>query len=229
MSTSLHGRLLVAAALVTVIVGSGGAAHADEVSNDLDATVGQMGLVVGTNGSTTIHAIPTGRPDDPLQGCNIRGNGAYLEVGAASSDSGIATVSLTDSRIEGCDLEDGVPLVVRPVAPGTATVTLSLVSLVSNNVTGTFNFAPATFTVTVTAPANTAPRVQVAGAEDGGVYQLGGYSPELAASSPMPRTAPAHRSASPPWSMTTVTGSASARCRPPAPTPTPAGSPTTTR
>ena len=101
-------------------------------------------------------------------------------MGAASSDSGIATVSLTDSRIEGCDLEDGVPLVVRPVAPGTATVTLSLVSLVSNNVTGTFNFAPATFTVTVTAPANTAPRVQVAGAEDGGVYQLGGYSPELA-------------------------------------------------
>ena len=172
-----NGRLLAAAALVSAIVGSGGAAYADEVANDLDNIVDvdgsrRMPLTVGANGSTVLRIVPAN--GDGKNGCNLTGStAATFSVG--SSAGSVATVSPATVDEFGIGAEDR----------GTSRSRHSrrrhghgLGSPDEQHHRRQLRLAPASFMVTVTAPANTAPRVRVAGAEDGGVYQLGGYSPE---------------------------------------------------
>jgi hypothetical protein len=61
-------------------------------------------------------------------------------------------------------------LTITPVTQGSATIS---VSQTSNNTGATFSFAPATFTVNVAPPANTAPQVVVAGITGGAIYNKG--------------------------------------------------------
>ena len=61
-------------------------------------------------------------------------------------------------------------LTVTPLAAGSATISLTQTS---NTTEGTFNLAPATFTVNVAPPPNTPPVVTVAGVTIGAEYAKG--------------------------------------------------------
>lgn len=140
----------VALAAVTTIA-SAGIAAADDIYNNLDLTIDaaaeSMTLTAGgATGSTTLAVQATGTggtPEDGKSGCNLTGS-TTLKVQVASDDTDVATVALSNDTFTSCG--DTKTVTVTPVAAGTATVT---VSQVSNNTGGTFNFAPARFTVTV--------------------------------------------------------------------------------
>ncbi|HEX6151770.1 PxKF domain-containing protein [Nocardioides sp.] len=153
---------------------SAGIAAADDIANDvdetIDATAELMTLNVGgANGTTTLFVQPTG--GDGKSGCNLTGS-TTLGVSVASSNPAVATVSISNSTFTACG--DTKIVNVTPVSAGTTTVT---VSQTSNNTGATFNFAPATFTVNVAAPANTAPQVSVTGVTNGASYQVGDVPP----------------------------------------------------
>lgn len=145
-------------------------AYADDISNTLDATIDAdfeaMALNVGGGtGSTTL--IVTPRNSDGKNGCNLTGS-TTLGVSAASSNTGVATVSPTSLTFTACG--DIKTITVTPVATGTADVTLSQTS---NTTEGTFNLLPARFTVSVAPPPNTAPAVQVTGVTHGSSHHHG--------------------------------------------------------
>lgn len=75
-------------------------------------------------------------------------------MSVASSDVSVATVTPSSVTFSSCGYT--AALTIAPVGQGTAT---STASQTSNTLAGTFNLAPAAFTVKVTAPAptNTAP------------------------------------------------------------------------
>lgn len=173
-STRHRTRRLWAATTLAVVatVGAAGGAAADDVYSDLDATVDATAELMplnagGPDGTTTLYIQPAG--GDGKSGCNLTG-GTTLRVRASSSDTAVATVSLDDDTFTSCG--DSKLLTVHPVGAGAATVTLSQVS---NTSAGSFDFAPATFTVDVSAPApaNTAPRVGVHGVTPGAAYEKG--------------------------------------------------------
>lgn len=145
-------------------------AYADDIYNNLDATIDAnfetMALNVGGGtGSTTFAVTPLN--GDGKNGCNLTGS-TTLGVSVTSSNTGVATVSPANLSFGSCG--DLKTITVTPVAAGTATVTLSQTS---NTTGGTFNLAPAGFTVTVAPPPNTAPLVQVTGVTHGGSYDHG--------------------------------------------------------
>ncbi|HKY24142.1 MAG TPA: PxKF domain-containing protein [Gaiella sp.] len=145
-------------------------AYADDISNTLDPTIDAsfeaMALNVGgSTGSTTL--IVTPRNGDGKNGCNLTGS-TTLSVSVASSNTAVVAVSPTSLTFMSCG--DVKTLMVTPVATGTANVTLSQTS---NNTGGTFNFVPASFTVSVAPPPNTAPVVQVTGVTHGSSYDHG--------------------------------------------------------
>jgi hypothetical protein len=155
---------LAAAAVLTI----GGTAVADDVVNDLDtsldATAESMSLNVGgANGTTKLSLV--NRNGDGNQGCNIQGSEA-LVVSPSSSEPGVATVSIDNGSFGACS--DERILTVRPVEIGTTTITLAEVS---NNTGGTYNYAPAIFTVHVGPRANTPPVVTVTDVTDGATYE----------------------------------------------------------
>ena len=161
---SARGRssLVVGTILMALIFAA--LAYADDISNTLDATIDAnfeaMALNVGGSpGSTTLVVTP--RNADGKSGCNLTGS-TTLNVSVASSNTGVATVSPTSLTFANCG--DSKTITVAPVATGTANVTLSQTS---NNTGGTFNFVPASFTVSVAPPPNTAPVVQVTGVTHG--------------------------------------------------------------
>ena len=165
-----RGRLSFVVGTVLMALMFAALAYADDISNTLDASVDAnfeaMALNVGGGtGSTTL--IVTPRNGDGKNGCNLTGS-TTLGVSVASSNTSVATVSPTSLTFGSCG--DEKTITVTPVATGTANVTLSQTS---NNTGGTFNFAPATFTVTVAPPPNTAPVVQVTGVTHGGSYSHG--------------------------------------------------------
>lgn len=164
---------LAAAAVLTV----GGTAVADDVYNkldtDIDATAESVAMNVGTTRDVLLYVDPTGtgsRPTDGKSGCNLDGSGSELVISTASSDSTVATSNLTDDTFTSCG--DTTSIRLQALKIGTTTITVGQVSLVGS---GTFNYAPATFTVTVAAPApaNTAPQVSVTGVVAGGAYPKG--------------------------------------------------------
>ena len=84
-----------AAAVPLFLTAMAGAASADEISNDLDASIDaaaeNMPLNVGgATGSTTLYVAP--RNSDGKNGCNLTGS-PTLGLSIASSNSAVATVS----------------------------------------------------------------------------------------------------------------------------------------
>jgi len=161
----LLGATLAAASIV-------GVAGADDISNNLDASVDAVAEAMplnvgGANGTTQLYVTPAN--GDGKNGCNLTGSSA-LGLSVTSSNTGVATVSPSSVTFTSCG--DLKTLTVAPVAAGSATIS---VSQTSNSTGGTFNLAPATFSVNVTAaaPANTAPTVTVAGVTGGGSYTKG--------------------------------------------------------
>ena len=145
-------------------------AYADDVRNTLDASVDanfeSMALNVGGGtGSTTLAIVP--QNGDGKNGCNLTGS-TTLVVAVASSNASVATVSPTSLTFGSCG--DVKTITVTPVATGTSDITLNQTS---NNTGGTFNLAPASFTVTVAPPPNTAPVVQITGVTHGSSYDHG--------------------------------------------------------
>ncbi|HWQ11260.1 MAG TPA: PxKF domain-containing protein [Roseiflexaceae bacterium] len=146
------------------------AALADDISNNLDATVDAVAEVMpltvgGANGTTQLYVVP--RNGDGKNGCNLTGS-TTLVVSVTSSNTGVATVSPASITFGSCG--DTPTLTVSPHNAGSATISLSQTS---NNTGGTFNLATATFTVNVAPPPNTAPTVVVAGVTGGASYEIG--------------------------------------------------------
>jgi hypothetical protein len=133
----------VAAATFTL---ASGVAYADNIYNTLDTTIDTaaeaMALTVGgADGTTTLKVDPQG--GDGKGGCNLTG-ATTLVVALASSNAAVATVSPSSVTFTSCG--DVKNVTVTPVAAGTANITASQTS---NNTGGTFDFAPARFTVNV--------------------------------------------------------------------------------
>jgi hypothetical protein len=151
MRTKLRSRMsLLFVAVAALIAIPAAVALADDVFNNLDgsidATVETTRVNTGANTSVGFKIKPiTG--DDGVNGCNVKGTGT-LVANVTSSAPGKASVSPSQVTFENCD--DTETVTVTGVSAGDATISLSEFS---NNTGGTFNFAPATFKVTVTDPA----------------------------------------------------------------------------
>lgn len=172
-SAGRAGRKLLAAVTAGgLLLAGAGVAQADDVFNTIDATVDAeaetMPLNVGgAAGTTTLAIDPTNDPGK--NGCNLTGS-TVLTLSLASSDTAVATVSPASVTFGSCG--ETKVLTITPVAGGTATVTARQTA---NTTGGTFNLAPATFTVNVVAPApaNTAPTLTVGGVSTGASYSKG--------------------------------------------------------
>jgi hypothetical protein len=145
-------------------------ALADDISNNLDASVDAAAEVMplttgGADGTTQLFVTP--RNGDGKNGCNLTG-GTSLGLSVSSSNPSVATVSPSSVTFTSCS--DLKTLTVHPVAQGSTTIS---VSQTSNNTGATFALAPATFTVNVTPPPNTAPTIAVAGVTGGANYNKG--------------------------------------------------------
>ena len=158
-----------AAALGAMVVS--GVARADDISNNLDGSIDAVAEVMplnvgGANGTTQLYVTP--RNDDGKNGCNLTGS-TTLGLSVSSSNASVATVSPSSVTFTSCG--DVKTLTVTPGVQGSATIS---VSQTSNDTSGTFNLAPATFTVNVVASsANTAPTVTVSGVVGGASYNKG--------------------------------------------------------
>jgi len=159
-------------AVPMLLFGMGGVAVADDIYNNLDTTIDTQAEVMALNvggpvGSTTLYVSPTN--GDGKQGCNLTGS-TTLGLALGSDNTAVATVSPSSVTFTNCG--DTKALTVTPVAAGSATITATQTS---NNTGGTFNLAPVTFTVNVTAaaPSNTAPTVSVGGVTGGESYPKG--------------------------------------------------------
>jgi hypothetical protein len=154
--------LLAACAAAITLVGAGASvASADDITNTIDTTVDAaaetMPLNIGATGSTTLSVIT--QNGDGKNGCNLTG-GTTFSADVASSNTKVATVSPSSVTFTSCS--DTKILTVTPLSVGTADITLSQTG---NTTSGSFNLAPATFTVNVSAaaPSNTAPKLTITG------------------------------------------------------------------
>lgn len=138
-------------AAAVLVVGAATAAMADDIYNTITSTDKVITVDVGTTGRTNLGIHPQnddakpGEEKNAANGCNI--NPGTLTVAATSSDPTVATVSPGTVTFTNCG--ENNPLTVTGIGAGTATITLTEVS---NTTRGTFNLAPATFTVNVKAP-----------------------------------------------------------------------------
>lgn len=168
MALSLHSRLLITAALVTVAATSGGAAYADQVANNLDGSVDAaaevMPLNVGADGSTVLRVLTAN--GDGKNGCNLTG-ATIATFSVQSSATDVATVTPGTVTFDSC--ERTVVLTVTAHSVGSSAITLTQTA---NTTSGSFEVDPASFTVNVAPPANTAPGVEVTGI-DRSSYELG--------------------------------------------------------
>ena len=145
-------------------------AIADNVYNNLDTTIDAqaevMALNVGSTGTTALAIQQT--DDDGAKNCNITSSNS-LTVTVQSSDTTVAEVSPSTLTFDNCGKK--LSLSVRALAAGTTTIRLT--NPVVTSPTGSFNLAPATFTVNVSAPApaNEAPTVTLYGPEMGASYE----------------------------------------------------------
>jgi hypothetical protein len=156
----------------SLLLASAGVAYADIIYNNLDASIDStaeiMPLNVGGAVGTTTLAVQTERQDGK-NGCDLTGQ-TTLTLSLVSSNPAVATVSPATTTFTSCGYTQ--PLTITPVAAGSASVTAVLVS---NNSQGSFDLAPAAFTVNVSAPApsNTAPVLTITGTATGGSYAKG--------------------------------------------------------
>jgi hypothetical protein len=169
--TSTRGSrfgLILGAALAALALGT--VARADDISNTLDPTVDAVAEIMTLNvggPSGTTNLIVVVRNGDGKNGCNLTGS-TTLGVSISSSNPSVATVSPSSATFTSCST---TPLLtVTPHNQGSATIS---VSQTSNNTGGTFNFNPATFTVSVAPPPNTPPQIAVGGITAGDSYAKG--------------------------------------------------------
>ena len=169
-----NGAFKAAAAVAagTLLLASAGVVYADQIYNNLDSSVDSVAEVMplnvgGTNGTTTLAVVAAN--EDGKQGCNLTGS-TTVTLNLFSSNPAVATVSPSTVTFTSCG--SGPTLNVTPVAAGSSSVTAVLVS---NTTAGSFNLAPAAFTVNVTAPAptNTAPVLTITGTSTGASYAKG--------------------------------------------------------
>lgn len=168
----MHKRLFRYASVAALSVAMVGAplAMADDVSNNLDSDIDAVAEVMalnagGTSGITQFFVTP--RNGDGKNGCNLTG-GTALAVSVTSSDTAVATVAPNTLTFASCG--DVKTVTVTPLAAGSATISLTQTANTSD---GTFNLAPATFTVNVSPPANAAPTVTITGVTPGQAYNKG--------------------------------------------------------
>jgi hypothetical protein len=170
MRTYLRGKITLLFMTCAVLLAVPAIALADDISNNLDASVDAAAEVMplttgGADGTTQLFVTP--RNGDGKNGCNLTG-GTSLGLSVSSSNPSVATVSPSSVTFTSCS--DLKTLTVHPVAQGSTTIS---VSQTSNNTGATFALAPATFTVNVTPPPNTAPTIAVAGVTGGANYNKG--------------------------------------------------------
>lgn len=124
-------------------------ALADDISNNLDAsidvTLEVINLTAGGPTGSVMYSV-TPRNGDGKNGCNLTG-ATTLTVSVNSSNAAVATVAPSSITFTSCGSTPSVT--VTPVGAGSANITLSVTS---NTTAGTFNLAPAAFTVNVSAP-----------------------------------------------------------------------------
>ena len=170
MRTKLRGKFTLLFMTCAVLIAIPAIALADDISNNLDPTIDAVAetmplTVGGANGTTQLSVTP--RNADGKNGCNLTAS-STLGLSVSSSNTSVATVSPSSVTFTSC--ADVKTLTVKPVATGSATIS---VDQTSNNTGATFNLAPATFTVNVTPPPNTAPTVTVGGVTGGASYAKG--------------------------------------------------------
>ena len=164
MRTKLRSKFTLLFMTCAALLAIPAIALADDISNNLDADVDAVAEVMplnvgGADGTTQLYVTP--RNGDGKNGCNLTGS-TTLTLAVSSSNPSVATVSPASVTFGACS--DTPLLTVHPVAQGSTTIS---VTQTSNTTGGTFNLAPATFTVNVAPPANTAPQVQVTGVTGG--------------------------------------------------------------
>ena len=160
---------VVGASLALGALSLAAVALADDVTNDLDVTVDATAEVMnlsagGANGSTNLSVVP--RTGDGKNGCNIQSTDPAVTFSVASSSPAVATVSPSSVAFDNCG--DVNQLSVTPLTQGTTTISLTQTT---NTSAGTWNAAPATFTVNVGAAAvtNNAPVVGSAASDADGI------------------------------------------------------------
>jgi hypothetical protein len=164
---------VMTAAVLGIVFAIAGAAFADDISNNLDASVDAVAeamplTVGGANGTTRLYVVP--QNGDGKNGCNLTGS-TTASISLASSNTSVATVSPSTVTFTSCVTSTTGPVVtVTPVGAGTATISATLTS---NNTGGSFNVAPVTFAVNVAPPPNTPPHVSVSGVTGGASYNKG--------------------------------------------------------
>lgn len=125
-----------------------GVAIADDIYNNLDvsidATLEVMNLTAGGPGGSVNYLVQP-QNGDGKNGCNLTGS-TILTVSVNSSNTGVATVNPSLITFTSCGSKPSITVI--PVGEGSANITLSIVT---NTTGGSFNLAPAAFTVNVTA------------------------------------------------------------------------------
>ncbi len=173
MRTKLRSKFALLFLTLGLLLAVPAIALADQIANNVDATVDStaeiMALQVGsTTGNTTqLSVIPLN--GDGKNGCNLTSNSS-ASFSVNSSDTAVATVSPSTVTFTSCG--DVKMLTVTAKAQGTTDISLRQTA---NNTGATFDLAPATFKVNVTAPppANTPPQVSVNGVTEGASYEKG--------------------------------------------------------
>src|SRR5215211_3349981 len=170
MRTYQRGKMTLLFMTIAVLLAVPAIALADDISNNIDASVDAAAEVMplttgGANGTTQLFVTP--QNGDGKNGCNLTSS-KTLGLSVSSSNTAVATVSPSSVTFGACG--DTKTLTVTPVSQGSATIS---VSQTSNNTGATFALAPATFTVNVTPPPNTAPTIAVAGVTGGASYNKG--------------------------------------------------------
>lgn len=138
-------RALVLATIVSMLMAS--SAFADTVYNDLDTTIDATAetasVEVGAIRTVTLKVDPA--IGDGKNGCNLTGSTTLVTSVASSAP---AKASASPSSITWTSCGQATLVTVTGVAVGSATISLAQTS---NSTGGTFDLAPATFNVNVTA------------------------------------------------------------------------------
>ena len=177
MRTKLRSRLSLLFLSFALVLALPAMAFADQIANNVDATVDATAEVMplqvgGANGSTQLSVIPT--DGGSKSGCDLTGSNT-VTAAVSSSNTAVATVSPSSVTFGSCGTTQ--TLTVTPKAQGTTTISLNQTGTTLANTT--FDMAPATFTVNVSAapPSNTPPQVTVNGVTHGADYEKGSVPP----------------------------------------------------
>jgi hypothetical protein len=161
MRTFLRGKITLLFMTCAMLLAVPAVALADDVYNNLDSSIDAAAESItltegGSNDTASVLISPTN--GDGKNGCNLTAS-STLKVKAVSSDSAKVTASLVDpdntsvAKDTFTSCGDSIKVKVEALAAtGSTPVTITL-EQVSNTTAGTFNLAPAAFTVTVNAAA----------------------------------------------------------------------------